>query len=487
MSSTTYVKPDSVLARTAREVLEAHAGGAGPRDGMMACPICGLTLPCPTGRAAAEVLFAAGLAQSSGLVEAARGGLGPAAGESFGVPVVPAPVPYAAPAPAASRPLGAPPAIVPPVPTAPPPAAPLAPAPSAPSAPAPVAPLAPASAAGPKAPVPPSVAALSKPSLAHPSVAAAPDSEVELPSAEPAAIGLEAPAFEAQAAAAPAVAEPEPTQEIDPLLLGPPIFDKQNRPLDAPQFTPSARSRAADEPTPVQAPSRAPDQPPAAAPAAAWEPGSAPTWQAAGPPPLGHPQPGQRRQQAAGIPPTAAAPPPEVTQAVPAVDRPSAGYQTTTAPLGRPARPPLEPPQMGQLNRPLPAPPVGAPSGTPVGAPSGIEAEAPSGLPGTAAATLSGLPGAATEAPSTLPGNPPVTAPSAPGPADAPSGLPVVSGADRSPAPSGLWGVNRTAGAPSGLSGVPQAPAAAWPPAPQPQDQEPSGLPLRPGGDEPVS
>ena len=61
---------------------------------MMACPVCGLQLPCPTGRAAAEVLFAAGLAQSSGLVEVSRGGLGPAAGAApFGAPVVPAAIP----------------------------------------------------------------------------------------------------------------------------------------------------------------------------------------------------------------------------------------------------------------------------------------------------------------------------------------------------------------------------------------------------------
>src|SRR4051794_35193516 len=78
MASTTLVNPDSVLARTAQEALEAHAGGAGPREGMMNCPVCGEPLPCPTGRAAAEVLFAAGLAQSSGLIDAARQGLGPA-------------------------------------------------------------------------------------------------------------------------------------------------------------------------------------------------------------------------------------------------------------------------------------------------------------------------------------------------------------------------------------------------------------------------
>ena len=77
MASTgTYVDPDSVLARTAREMVEAHAGGAGPREGMTICPVCGEPLPCSSGRAAAEVLFAAGLAESSGLVAAARKGMG---------------------------------------------------------------------------------------------------------------------------------------------------------------------------------------------------------------------------------------------------------------------------------------------------------------------------------------------------------------------------------------------------------------------------
>ena len=71
-----YVKPDSVLARTAREMLEAHAGGAGPSTVMTRCPLCGEPLPCSSGRAAAEVLFAAGLAESSGLVAASRQNLG---------------------------------------------------------------------------------------------------------------------------------------------------------------------------------------------------------------------------------------------------------------------------------------------------------------------------------------------------------------------------------------------------------------------------
>ena len=78
-----YVKPDSVLARTAREMVEAHFGGSGPRDGVTVCPTCGDPLPCAAGRAAAEVLAAAGLAQTaraSGLVQAARQGLPMGAG-----------------------------------------------------------------------------------------------------------------------------------------------------------------------------------------------------------------------------------------------------------------------------------------------------------------------------------------------------------------------------------------------------------------------
>jgi hypothetical protein len=467
MSSTTYVKPDSVLARTAREVVEAHAGGAGPRDGMTACPVCGQPLPCSTGRAAAEVLFAAGLAQSSGLVEKSRGGLGPAAGQApFGAPAVPYPATPAAvlsvppnPAPAAVTPhASAAPAAV-----APPPAAAAPPAPAAFPAAASAAPPAPAA-----FPAAASAAAAIDVDL--------PGDELDAPSAgfdRPVA-DFDTPALAAPVEAPPAVAEPEPTEEIDPLLLGPPIYDRQNRPLDAPQFTPSARAPGEPAPAPgswpdhAQAsPIQAPAQPAAAAaptaPAgwaagsgpAGWAAGSepAPTWPAAAPrPPLADPQ--------SSRPPQAATPaPPEVTQAVPvaAPPVPPVGHQTTTAPLRRPARPPLEPPQMGQLNRPLPAPPA-SPSGPADQSPSGL-AVAPSGL--------------AAESPS---------APTA----EAPSGLPMVSGADQTPAPSGLWGVSRSTGTESGLPGVPPAPVA-WAAAPDAEDPEPSGLPLRPGGDDSAS
>lgn len=83
-----YVNPDSVLARTAREMVAAHGDGSGAIDGGSTCPRCGAPRPCAVGRAAAEVLSAAGLAAgevlstaglalSSGLVSAARQGLGP--------------------------------------------------------------------------------------------------------------------------------------------------------------------------------------------------------------------------------------------------------------------------------------------------------------------------------------------------------------------------------------------------------------------------
>ena len=87
-----YVDPESVLARTAWEMVQTHAGGLGPHDGMTICPVCGDPLPCAAGRAAAEVLAAAGLAESSGLTAAARNGLGPQARDPqspLGLPATP--------------------------------------------------------------------------------------------------------------------------------------------------------------------------------------------------------------------------------------------------------------------------------------------------------------------------------------------------------------------------------------------------------------
>src|SRR3954464_13814049 len=90
-----FVNPESVLARTARQMLEAHGGGRGPSDGYTICPACGEWLPCPVARAAAEVVIAAGLAEASGLVEAARQGRGPHAA-AHAAPVSPAAPPSAA-------------------------------------------------------------------------------------------------------------------------------------------------------------------------------------------------------------------------------------------------------------------------------------------------------------------------------------------------------------------------------------------------------
>jgi hypothetical protein len=126
---------------------------------------------------------------------------------------------------------------------------------------------------------------------------------------------------------------------------------------------------------------------------------------------------------------------------------------------------------MGQLNRPLQAPP-----------------EPP-------AAAESALSATALDAPSGLPGTPPPVKPVPDPPeavletADTPSGLPVGSGADQAPAPSGLWGMSRSQGRPSGLAGVPSAPATAWTAAPDTDEPTPSGLPFRTetGGDEPAS
>ncbi|MGK5685402.1 hypothetical protein [Actinoplanes sp. URMC 104] len=64
-----FVDPDSVLARTAQAMLTAHAGAPGTL-----CPVCGERLPCAAGTSAAEVVAAAGLAENSGLVAAARRG-----------------------------------------------------------------------------------------------------------------------------------------------------------------------------------------------------------------------------------------------------------------------------------------------------------------------------------------------------------------------------------------------------------------------------
>lgn len=63
-ASGVFVNPDSVLARTARETIAAHGGGAGEGG---VCPLCGEPLPCAAVARAAEVVSAAGMAQLSGL------------------------------------------------------------------------------------------------------------------------------------------------------------------------------------------------------------------------------------------------------------------------------------------------------------------------------------------------------------------------------------------------------------------------------------
>lgn len=93
-----------------------------------------------------------------------------------------------------------------------------------------------------------------------------------------------------------------------------------------------------------------------------------------GRPPLEAPQMGQLNRGPEGRP---ALEPPQMGQTQPALPQnPDAavGQQAATAALGRPQRPPLEAPQLGQLNRPL-TPPAGGPDTEDTGD------DAPSGLP----------------------------------------------------------------------------------------------------------
>ncbi|MEU8663867.1 hypothetical protein AB0C31_45320, partial [Actinoplanes philippinensis] len=93
--ASTYVKPESVLARTATKMVEAHGGGLGPHDGITECPACGEPLPCRTAQAAAEVLAAAGLAEASGLVAATRPAWTPST-TGLMPPATPTPPPWVA-------------------------------------------------------------------------------------------------------------------------------------------------------------------------------------------------------------------------------------------------------------------------------------------------------------------------------------------------------------------------------------------------------
>lgn len=65
-ASGVFINPDSVLARTAREMIAAH-GGSGQTGDDGVCPLCGDPLPCATAAGAAEVVAAAGMGQLSGL------------------------------------------------------------------------------------------------------------------------------------------------------------------------------------------------------------------------------------------------------------------------------------------------------------------------------------------------------------------------------------------------------------------------------------
>lgn len=55
-----YVPADSVLATTAREIIAAHSTGADPTTGRAVCRRCGAMAPCPTVRAATQVVAATG-------------------------------------------------------------------------------------------------------------------------------------------------------------------------------------------------------------------------------------------------------------------------------------------------------------------------------------------------------------------------------------------------------------------------------------------
>ena len=489
MASTgTFVNPDSVLARTAREMMEAHAGGAGPREGMTICPVCSRPLPCPSGRAAAEVLLAAGLAQSSGLISASRQG-------------------------SASSPLGLPMPEQAPVGLPMPEQAPVAGSQAAESF---------GYAGSPALPEvsfdqPPSVAAFGNepsslsgwqpPSPNHDPV----DTPIE---EEPSGLSFSVPEsaapdddarmrFEASSARVPSAAAAEtvevPRDDVDPLLLGPPLYTQQNRPLDAPQFRPSAGPPAYPgqpsvygqaagqpvvhepaagqpgvygEPAPEQvvyeqpagqpgvygepAPQRVVYEQPAGQPAVYREPTSGQVGLApyTGQPvqPGQTPPPGQPGQAPTGPthrgplqapemgqvnrPLEGAGSPVQATQQ--AAQNPVIGHQATTAPLGRSARPPLEAPQMGQLNRPLPQPSAqaaatqAAPQDTPSGLPPAAALQTPPkakaihGVPGN------GLPPKTSGAPSGLSGHTAATQHAAHGEA------PVERAADDRNTPSGL-------------------------------------------------
>jgi hypothetical protein len=170
----------------------------------------------------------------------------------------------------------------------------------------------------------------------------------------------------------PVVPVPEPEPEIDPLLLGPPLFAQQNRPLDAPRFTRTARP--AEQPPQPAAATRQDSPAPDPSRAGGWPAPSGPAPQNLADHPgvpdhpgePGHPgvldHPGEPRQLAPAAPPAGppagrpALEPPQMGQlnrGLPAgTEHPATGPVRQATTVQQP-RPPLEAPQLGQLNRPL--------------------------------------------------------------------------------------------------------------------------------------
>jgi len=595
-----YVNPDSVLARTAWEMVQTHAGGLGPHAGMTVCPVCGEPLPCAAGRSAAEVVAAAGLAESSGLIDAAREGRGgpnldpasplgppsPAAGLSPAAEPLPEPAYLAGPQAVAPPSFDVPrepprmtqqpgedrPGIIPPGPAPTSPAASgmpaFGPAPTSPAAsgmpafgPVPsgsgalssppygLTPPGP-DAFGPASPVKPSFAYPSSdqppsvaPSFGDPSPGqlAAGDAEA---ARHPLDRGTDPSGPSDLSAARPEAVHPDPNAvpqrpqvapDTDPLLLGPPLFAQQNRPLDAPRFTPSARVPEAavpqqNTPSPNGTAFQQPIPDPAQRPESAHQPGGvaqpnqtdrpAPAPQAgeasqsgvddqfARPAQTNRPAPTQNPPSApdnprpagpaSGLPegfgqhgaPTElgqqggwAAGPVQQSNLAAALNQQGdqfAGHDGPPSPGPQPrqsARPPLEPPQMGQLNRQLDVAPQ-----LPPAAPQGHAGQRPSGIPFPPAPMTphhssppeAGAPPAAY--PPQRPTRPPLEPPQmgqlnrplpAADAADSPSGLPARTGALQPPA---SW--------PPAQAPAAQA-AEATPGVARPEDT-PSGLPPRP-------
>ncbi|MDT4990920.1 MAG: hypothetical protein QOH97_812 [Actinoplanes sp.] len=390
----TFVKPDSVLARTAREVVDAHAGGAGPRAGLTACPVCGEPLPCSTGRAAAEVLFAAGLAESSGLIDAARGGRGAPGPLELPADRLPVASAYAATGPStaplvpdllsagsstsdaavssASTPGELPfsgPGVAAGSAGSTPSADGLAGVTPAAWGSADVPPRAPDPLTG---PVPASgygrpdlVAEQSGLTLAEP---VEPGVHLGPSGPGPLDVGLDAaPPARSEPPAPSAWSEPPaPPVDVDPLLLGPPVFTQQNRPLDAPQYTHTARISGVDAPlagptSPAQfsglsGVGEAPSLEPVRSDRLGDLPPSAPTHQP-GKPRFGSPQ---SEPVEGGMPSGLGGPAAQPASAAPAAAASASGLPGHAGP--GPAAPDTSPFRSGQVGRPVAGRPAPGPS-----------------------------------------------------------------------------------------------------------------------------